>query len=132
MMGHKIYFYEEIWLIIPKYPCYSILSDCLLATTVSQEIFAKVLVSQKFRFEKFANMHKSSVYLSIQQLKIAISNFHEFLACLNKVQKELLHYPWLWCWLLRNVKVFTFKFLCDGQGTDRGAILSSDRSFYFN
>ena len=56
-----------------------------------------------------------------------------FLACLNKVQKELLHYPRRRRrWQRRrsqNVKVFTLKFLCDVQGTDSQAILSGKRSF---
>ena len=52
-----------------------------------------------------------------------------FLACLNKVQRELLHYS-QHQWSLRSQKCesFNVKFFCDGQGTDRGAIPSIDRS----
>ena len=49
-----------------------------------------------------------------------------FLARLNEVQEELLHCPRR----RREQKlVFTLKFLCDGQGADRRAILPCVRSF---
>ena len=39
MMGHKICFYEEIWLIIPKLTLLPFLSGVLILTTSSMEIF---------------------------------------------------------------------------------------------
>ena len=54
-----------------------------------------------------------------------------FLAHLNKVQEELLHYPQvggdgsIWN---DSQNVLRQSFLCDGQGADRLAILSRDRS----
>ena len=29
MLGHKLYFYGEIWINIPNYPCFSFLSGAL-------------------------------------------------------------------------------------------------------
>ena len=51
-----------------------------------------------------------------------------FLAHLYEVQEELLHYPGVGVSVSKMLKLFTLKFLFDGQGADRQAILSGVRS----
>ena len=48
------------------------------------------------------------------------------LASLNEVQEKLLHYPSIS--ISKVLKFLCCSFLCDGQGADRQAILSCDRS----